>query len=324
MFMADRSFFSFVGIYISVVLLFSLTEVWSASIMPQAMSRWLESYQQLGTLLRDATSYYITAQVGALGVVSISIGLVTLIAQRQNARREVQIYYHESLAQEVFASSIALLVMLCLQIFWPTQQLIRGLGIGLHSNLFEAALTAVHTAWLAINLCALAYFVDISLGFVRPKERENIRRRYTANWVIPNDLTQRLLRARYTAASLTFNRDSYGQRGPLVIFGYELGTADVIELEDNFRHPVLLYDVRIKLLTWIIHRWLDRCSLESKHNPDGHHDRASPHLFLRPSFDRPMSGPVAWCTRQGGVSFTRFERLIVRWSFRFRRASDEY
>jgi hypothetical protein len=139
--MAERSFVSFIAMYLCVVLLLALLEVYVASFSPNFKFNWVRSGPEFRSFLKDATSYYITAQVGALGIVSIAIGLVTLIAQRQNARREIQIYYHESLAREVVASSVALLVVLCVQIFWPVEMLIRQFGLGVLSNNSESALT---------------------------------------------------------------------------------------------------------------------------------------------------------------------------------------
>jgi len=324
--MAERSFVSFVVAYLCVVLCFMLVEITAASIAPQLRFQWAQSGYQFRTLLREAASYYISAQVGALGIVSISIGLVTLIAQHQNARREIQIYYHESLAQEVVASCVALLVILCLQIFWPAQLLIRTLGLGVPSNDFESALTVIHAFWLAINLSALAHFVALSLGFVQPNERENIRRRYTANWVIPNDLTERLLRARYIGASLAYSSRPDAPSSPVIAFGYDLGDADQVELQSIFRSPIILYDVRMNVLGWVIRRWLKRCELARLNrgpNEQSNHLEGRPRLIFRPSFDRPLEGSVAWCTRQGGVPLTQIERLIIRWSFRFQKGRNE-
>jgi len=326
--MAERAFGSFLLIYLCFVILFVLFEVASATIAPELRFEWARSGNQFRALLKDATSYYIAAQVGALSIISISIGIVTLIAQRQNARREIQVYYHESLAQEVVASCVALLVVLCLQIFWPAQALIRVVGLGTPSNNFESALTIIHTIWLVINLSALAYFVAVSLGFVQPYERENIRRRYTANWVIPDDLTKRLLRARYVGASLTLSSEDESNESPFIAFGYELGDSDHIELQDTFIHPVLLYDVRMKALAWVIQRWQHRCQLmrvdlnrRERRTASFRVDR--PRLVFKPSFDRPLEGQVGWCTRHGGVPLTRLERFIVSWCFRFRRTDNE-
>jgi hypothetical protein len=308
-------------LYLCIVFCLALTEILLASLAPQLGLEWRRpGYNP--SLLKDAASYYISAQVGALGIVSIAIGLVTLIAQRQNARREIQIYYHESLAQEVVASSVALLVVLCIQIFWPLETLIRFLRIGIPSNTFEVALTAIHTAWLAINLSALAHFVALSLGFVQPNERENIRRRYTANWVIPNDLTERLLRARYIGASLSLSPEEDAS-SPIIAFGYELGDSEEVELQSSFRTPTLLYDVRMKLLSWAIRRWQHRCQfiLTNVGQRQATNDRSR--LVFKPSFDRALEGTVIWCTRHGGVSLTPFERLLIRWSFRFKKAENE-
>jgi hypothetical protein len=303
--------------------LLALLEVYVASFSSDLRFNWVRSGPEFRSFLKDATNYYITAQVGALGIVSIAIGLITLIAQRRNARREIQIYYHESLAREVVASSVALLVVLCVQIFWPIEMLIQQFGLGISSNNFESTLTIIHTAWLAVNLSALAHFVAMSLGFVQPGEREEIRRRYTANWVIPHDLTERLLRARYVGASLDLSSEHGNPLNPFISFGYELEDADQVELQSTFRSPVLLYDARMKALSWAIRRWQRRCLII---RPDLEPRRAAghrPRLIFKPSFDRTLEGPVAWCTRHGGVSLTRFERLLIRWSFRFRKTQNE-
>ena len=65
--------------------------------------------------MNDAASYLITAQVGLVAVVSVAVGLVTLIAQRDDrssSNTDIQLYYDGSLAYEVVASSVALLLVL--------------------------------------------------------------------------------------------------------------------------------------------------------------------------------------------------------------------
>jgi hypothetical protein len=326
-FLAHRSFASFIAIYVSIALALLLIEISSASFAPELRLKWIPSTPEIRSLLKDAANYYISAQVGALGILSIAIGLVTLIAQRQNSRRQIQIYYYESLAPEIAASCTALLVVLCLQLFWPAHLLVRTAGLGIPSNDFESLLTAVHTIWLAANLTALAHFIALSLGFVQPAEREKITQRYTANWVVPNDLTQRLLQARYLAAGLGFDSQPPTPRAPTVTYGYDLGDPEHTEIQSTFKSPVVLHDVRLKVLAWVVRRWLRRCNLalSEQHNGENGH---SPHpqrierLVFTPSFDRTFSGKVAWCKRQGNVVLTPLERHVITWCFRFRKASQ--
>ena len=113
---------------------------------------------------------------------------------------DVRIYYHESLAQEVVASSIALLTVLCVEIFWPGQWVAQMFGVAVPTNNFESLLTVIHVLWLVINLWALAHFVSLSLRFLQLTEHERIRESYTANWVVTNDITRRLERALYLGA----------------------------------------------------------------------------------------------------------------------------
>jgi hypothetical protein len=110
-------------------------------------------------------------------------------------------------------------------------------------------------------------------------------------------------------------------------FGNDLGQNDDIELEANFKFPVLLYDVRTKLLNWVVRRWIDRCDLEEQRLGDGMRENrrrfdAGPLLIFTPSFDRQLEGTVAWCTRRGGPPLTRFERLVMKSAFRLEMRTD--
>jgi hypothetical protein len=199
-FLADRAFGWFLGLYVTIDVLLLLCQALFSTFLPSFWEDWMWSGADPTGLLKDATGFFITAQVGALGIVSIAVGLVTLIAQRQDSSTDVRIYYHESLAQEVVASSIVLLTILCVQIFWPGQFIARAVGYSAPISSFETILTLVHVTWLGLNLWALAHFVSLSLKFVQLSERENIRETYTANWVVPNDITSRLQRQFYLMA----------------------------------------------------------------------------------------------------------------------------
>src|SRR5947209_5669973 len=94
LFMADRPFAWFVVLYVSIDLFLVFIEILLVSVAPGLRPSLVPPDPELRGFLKDAASYFITAQVGALGIVSIAVGLVTLIAQRQNAGIDVQIYYH--------------------------------------------------------------------------------------------------------------------------------------------------------------------------------------------------------------------------------------
>jgi hypothetical protein len=56
------------------------------------------------SIMLNVAGYLITAQVGVLGVITLALALVTLIAQRESASTDVKLYYHESLSFEIVAS----------------------------------------------------------------------------------------------------------------------------------------------------------------------------------------------------------------------------
>ena len=82
---------------------------------------------------------------------------------------------------------MALLLVLCVQIFWPLDYAIRASGHDQAELVVKLVLTGLHLLWLAINIGAFAQFFAMSLRFVEPKARENMREQYTANVIVPVD-----------------------------------------------------------------------------------------------------------------------------------------
>ena len=91
---AGRSLQSFLATYLVIDSLFVATEVAANSHFASYLPGWTSP--ELKSLLKDIASYLIAAQVGILGVVSVAIGIVTLIAQRDDrssTNTDVRLYY---------------------------------------------------------------------------------------------------------------------------------------------------------------------------------------------------------------------------------------
>jgi hypothetical protein len=221
------TFARFLTVYVTIALIVACAELVSAALLPSSLPQW-SSTNEIKSLLLNVTSYLISAQGGLLGVISIAIGLVTIIAQRENASTDVQLYYHESFAFGIVASSIALLAVLCAQLLWPAHFVLHLLGYGTNVQLFKIGLTALHIAWLLLNLVAIAHFVAITLGFVQQTSRETLRERYTANVVLPAEMRKRLREELYLAAGPDLVKEFYptttqGWRDPTVYLGFNFG-----------------------------------------------------------------------------------------------------
>lgn len=145
-------------------------------------------------------------------------------------------------------------------------------------------------------------------------------------------MTRRLrLKLYEMAGSDLIETETPGGRGTqqddlVVTFGFDWGKPVIVELEKSFARPVVVHDVRVRWVRWVAARWRRRCLA----NPSGGRNSKvgglaadKPLLVFTPQLDTPLRGKVAWCCRRGGVPLTRFERWVVEWSFRFRKASDE-
>jgi hypothetical protein len=62
--------------------------------------------------------------------------------------------------------------------------------------------TAEHAVWLIVNLWLFSEFIGTTLRFVEPSSRVDMRERFSANEVIPEDVRRRLMQAYYRSLSV--------------------------------------------------------------------------------------------------------------------------
>jgi hypothetical protein len=168
-FIVGRSLPAFLAAYLILDLALVGAEIVFNLYFPQLLPAW--SAPETKSLLKDLSSYLIAAQVGVLGIVSVAIGIVTLISQRDDrssTNTDIRLYYMESLAYEVVLSGAALLIILCAQLLWPAQFLTHVAHLGGTDLVFKVILTIFHLSWLLLNLAVFAQFVLTTLRFVEP------------------------------------------------------------------------------------------------------------------------------------------------------------
>ena len=330
-FFGSGAFGRFIAVYAAVNLAAVLAEALSAWLIPAWLPLWSASgsapLSELKTLILYVSSYLLGAQIGMLGVISLSLALVTLIAQREGSSTDVQVYYHESFSFELVASSGALAAVLCAQLLWPLQFLLHRFGLGTDLQIFKLSLLGLHLAWLLVNLAAMAYFIATTFRFVQQSAREKFRERYTANVVLPRDLKKRLREQLYALATKELIGDDNEEQGrPTATFGFDFGAPWTAEVEKSFDRPVVLHDVRMEWVRWVLWRWSARCEGVAAQQPAlarhglGHQ---GPSIWFTCQMGAVLRGSVSWCRRRGGVPLTAFEKLVLRRAFIFRSSRDE-
>lgn len=322
------TFRRFIALYIVFALLIGFAEIVLSEYLPSLLPRWTVA-PDIKSQLTNVASYLITAQVGVLGVVSIAVGLITIIAQRENASTDVQVYYHESLAFGVVASSIALLTVLCVQLLWPIQFTLHWFGYGTTLQFFKLTLTAVHIAWLVLNLGGMAHFVTTTLAFVQQRARESLRERYTTNIVLPVEMNKRLRAQLYLLAGPEFVKEFWfadkRTPEPVVYLGTDFGEAGDVEISVKQDNRLILRDVRMAWVKWAVGRWLKRCQASSTEHDNGQAAGLTHELLLLfpPRLDNTVEVHAGLCRRRGGLPLSRREKLALYWAFKFRRMRDE-
>lgn len=321
--LSERGLFEFFTLYGLFLVLLVAAEISVAQCCAYLVPSWTNA-PGIALLLKDATSYFLGAQVTMIGLLfPIAVGLVTLIVQREDASStvsDVQIYYHQTLAYQVGASGIALSIVLAIQLLWPVQFVAHRFGIGTSAQLFKIILTASHLAWLILNFVALWHFLATSLSFIRPTERDLMRRRFAAQVSIPQDISALLANWLYIGARKYLLRrtgESADDDAPRILLGSDIGESGTIEVTAPRSAGKILCDVWMKPLGWTIRRWWKRCL---KNTPGGFPHGACPTLIFVPALDKPLSEGAAICRRNRGVPLSRVERRVIQMCFRFKRA----
>ncbi|GGF89487.1 hypothetical protein GCM10007301_56760 [Azorhizobium oxalatiphilum] len=330
-FFGSGTFGRFIIAYMAVNVAVVAAEALSVWLVPAWLPAWSTSGSAPATdikaLMLNVSSCLLGAQIGLLGVISLSLALVTLIAQREGSSTDVQVYYHESFSFELVASCVALAAVLCAQLLWPLQFFIHRLGLGTELQFFKLCLLGLHLAWLLVNLAAVAYFIATTFRFVQQSARETLRERYTANVVLPRDLTQRLREQLYGLATKELIGDDEEDRGrPTATFGFDFGAPWNVEVETLFARPVALHDVRMTWVRWVLKRWSARCVTAAAQQPtSASHGlgRMGPSIWFTPHIGGVLRGNVSWCRRREGVPLTAFEKFVLRRAFIFRSSRDE-
>lgn len=313
------TFWRFVALYLLLDLaMINIEGFWHA--LAPATIPAIANSPAAAELLKSVPSYLIGAQIGLLSVISLALALITLIAQRDDAATDVQVYYHESLFFEITASCLALTGVLCAQLFWPLQFLYHLLGGGGQPALFKLFLLVLHLGWFLVNLAAVAHFIGITFRFVQRRARERLRESYTANVIVPMEMTAWLRETLYSMAGSEAIAVAPEKIHP-VCFGLEMHEPYTVELSTRFKRPMQIHNVHVRIAHWAIRRWRRRCDNEGE-GARPLPDRLRPRLWFLPRIDQTLRGEIAWCRRDGGVPLDRIERLALRLAFRFGKALD--
>ncbi|MEV8877694.1 hypothetical protein AB0V39_01400 [Mesorhizobium ciceri] len=358
-FFAVSSFGRFVTLYLLLDVAVVIGEFAIAHFAPNWIPDWTASgpppQPDVKAIILNVSSYLITAQVGVLGVISLALALVTLIAQRENSSTDVKLYYHESLAFEVVASCVALLAVMCAQLLWPLQFSLHRFGFGTNFQAFKLVLLGAHSAWLLVNLAGLAHFIATTFNFVQQSAREKLRERYTVNFVQPLEMKARLRQQLYALATQELLGSDQANDQPSATFGFDFGGPHISEINTKFERRMALYDVRMIWVRWVLRRWVVRCSRAAVSQPSLRTSPTTwgrwilarwstyrnggakalpkprvrptgyqgPILWFTPHIDEPLNGSVSWCRRRGGVALNRLELWVLRRAFCFRGVNDE-
>jgi len=318
--------------YLALVAVFMLYEFLLTKYFPDLLPCWgggsyaANHIKDIKELLKDTSTAILSAQATMIGLIfPVAIGLVTLLVQRETggSNADINIYYEETLARSVGASSLALTLIVTTQILWPFHFSFHLAHLGSENLIFKSLLTIFHILWFALNLIGLWHFLKASLDFVRPESRAKMRKMFTANRLVPDELQGRLLQNIYMNSPQVFlNRHEGTQQGLSVLFGIGSTLSSIPIVSIDVSRPVRLVDVRMRLLFFVLERWVSRLPDKNKTiHRYGSGNRSS--LVFPPQLGKAYKGNIVLCAGSESANLTSFEKLLIKFSFCFKRERND-
>ena len=281
---------------------------------------------EANAVLSSSPGVAITAQAGVLAVITLSLALIAVVAQRNEANADVQIYYHHSMAFEIATSCLALIAVLSVQSAWPLQVAAHALFGTPDDPSSKLALTFLNLAWLALNVAGVGHFVTVTLQFVQRSSRERMRKQYVVAQILADDLRGRLRGKflREMVASLAASPEAVAGGAasvrPAPLFRPD---RDGAELTLRFRQPRTLTNVWFLPLQLAMRSWrsrTDQASASARKDAPPSPDGPALTLLLAPG-ETARDGLVV-CRRRGGLPMNLPERLAIRLALRFSKQQD--
>lgn len=275
-----------------------------------------------GDIAKDAAGFFLTAQIGILAVLTVSIGVVTLLVQNDDGsarNTDVRLYYAASYAHQLATSGVLLSVAIVVQLLWPLEPLVDWLGGPNAFDGYKVLVTILHAIWLVMNLALFLQFIETTLKFVEPRSRASLRKRYSASEIIPRDVFRRTFAALYTNLAADLLGPKVGQDEPIISFGMGLfaDRPTTTEVSRHFPRPATLADIRVLPLHVAIRRWRRRTIANARSEGRARGRHRPGHLAILTSVGRVHRGAMELVVREGGAPLTAVERFLLRISFRF-------
>ena len=280
--------------------------------------------------INEINRVFLAVQATLIGVIfPIAIALVSLLLQQRGqtfSSSRVDIYYRESRAFEIGASSIMLIIVLVAQQYWPVSAL-YGTFFSTPHTIFAQIALVILGFWLALNALAIWQFMKVSFRFISPGGQKDILRRFVAQESVPLDLEDQLTRS-YLANPELFrllgrNDDPSDvlNKSPSVFFG-DLGSdIGVVELEKPQNGTYELHDVKFSLIKWVVSRWLNR-TMKTWNASKQQNGLRAPALVFPHKIGRKSFGSVCLCRRAGGSDLTSLEKKVINHAFVFRKVEE--
>lgn len=227
---------------LTLVLLTYLLVAGGASVVP--VPAWAPAAPDQDDYFRDLQAINLGifgAQATLLGLVyPLVIGLVGLLFEARSSRgNRLQVYFRETEALSVGGMSLALVMMIGLQL----------LAYAIIPADVAVAVTVLNTLWFSANLAALGFFVIRSLDFVRPARRHALMKAFLANSAWSTQLRDGMMLNQWSnAVHYEHLPKSASEASAIIVpFGF-----DPPALTRSLARPRVLADVHLGVLAAVL------------------------------------------------------------------------
>ncbi len=194
-----RGLFYFISIYFIFASILALLYFFLQIFYPELVECYFISLKYNESISVGINKVFLAVQATLIGIIfPIVVALVTLLLQQRGtfSSSRVDVYYIESRAFEVAASSIGLIIVLIITLLVQQSQLVLesyGISSDVATMLLKVSFIP-NGVWFLLNVLALWQFLVVSFTFIRPIGQRHILRRHVVRESFPRGLEDSLAR----------------------------------------------------------------------------------------------------------------------------------
>lgn len=203
---------------------------------------------------------------------------------------------------------------------------VQYLLIGTWGTAYLTIWASLDTVWFLLNAALTTLFLYRTVAFLRPEVQQKVVCRYALNIALVKDMERSICKCLWTGDipgvwdGVQLKADTNGVMNPYIQIGWASLHKGTLECEIKLKSRMQLANVRLWLIRFVVKSWCKKANLWMQEKEV----KSAPILILGVDFGLGYIGKVSIAKVVNGPGLTYINRILLRFSFKFKSPSQNY